>query len=238
MSRIGLFLLSSLLLAACEDVGSGDILTSGIYADLSVTATGDGTSIVSAKLKSGGPNSNTYVELEGNDVLTATANGETKTMEDEYLVDADQNFHRYVASFDTEAADTSFVVSFAREIDDGAPQSTITLPAPFEVDEPASSFQRSTAATIAWSPSGTSDHMRLTASGTCIYSYSIDISGDPGTYTLEGGTLEAVDDDEQQSCKVTYTLDRWREGSVDPGFGEGGTALGHQLRSVVVETLP
>ncbi len=230
-----------LLLAAfpfflgCEAVNSQDVLTSGVYADLDVTASGTGLSVVQAVLRVGGKHSNAYLSLSGDDTLTATSDGETRTL---YEVSLGE-YREYATDFQTDAADTAFQISFERTVDAGAPDSQLTLPAPFEVTAPASgsSFSRGTEdLQVEWSDSGTSDAMRWEATGDCIEYASGNIDGDNGVQTLEAGTLESAwtEDgaDEPGDCTVTLTLWRSRNGTLDAGFGEGGEAKAHQVRTV------
>ncbi|MBT3223778.1 MAG: hypothetical protein HN348_32315, partial [Proteobacteria bacterium] len=112
------------LLIGCADVESDDLLTSGMYAHLEVEALGDGTSRASAVLKAGGVNSNTYVDLTGDDALTAEFEGETQDMTKETV----GNYHRYVADFDSDTAGETLTIVFSRTVDAGAPTSTLTLP--------------------------------------------------------------------------------------------------------------
>ena len=232
MWRAGLILV--LALVACEDVESDAVLTSGMYARLQVVADGGGTSQAIAVLKVGGATSNTYVELTGDDALFATTGEVEEEMVEEQLGD----YHRYVASFDSAVDDAEYVVAFERTVDEGAPDSAMELPTAFEIDTPAGTFSRAADITLTWTPSGTADNMDLYVDGDCILPYTRELEGDPGTLTIEAGTLLAVDDEAQASCDVTYTLDRWRAGTVDTAFGEGGDAAGHQQREVGVLTAP
>jgi hypothetical protein len=230
-----------LLLAAfpfffgCEAVDSQDVLTSGVYADLDVTASGTGLSVVQAVLRVGGKYSNAYLSLSGDDTLTATVDGETRTL---YEVSLGE-YREYATDFQTDAADTAFQISFDRTVDPGAPDSQLSLPAPFELTGPAdgSTFSRnSDDLLVEWSESGSSDSMRWEATGDCIDYASGNIDGDEGVQSLEAGTLESSwsDDeaDEAGSCTVTLTLWRSRSGTVDNGFGEGGEARAHQVRTI------
>ena len=66
--------LGSLALACSdESVESEDIRTTGIYPEIQVTATGNGSSLVRVRLKVGGSDSNTYLNLTGDDTLSASA---------------------------------------------------------------------------------------------------------------------------------------------------------------------
>ena len=230
-----------LLLAAfpfffgCEAVDSQDVLTSGVYADLDVTANGTGLSVVQAVLRVGGKHSNAYLSLSGDDELTATADGDTRTLVEVPLGE----YREYTTDFQFDAADTEFQVSFVRTVDAGAPNSVLTLPSPLELTAPVegSTFSRSSEAILVeWSDSGSSDAMRWEAEGDCIDFARGDIDGDEGVQTLEVDTLESawadVEADEEGHCEVTLSLWRSRNGTVDTGFGEGGVAKAHQVRTI------
>lgn len=225
---------SLFVLAGCEDVTSTDLFTSGMYAELSVVTTGDGVSLVTAILKSGGKASNTYVELAGDDVLSVTLEGDTRTLAKE----STGNFHQYVTTFDAAPPSTPFVIQLARSLDGGAPESSLELPEPFTLTGPEGAVSRSASLTFTWTPSGQADPMEIVASGACILSYTRAISGDPGTVTLEANVLEAVNKDAAESCEVRFDITRWRAGSVDAGFGQGGEARGEQVRSVSLLSQP
>ena len=214
------------LFAGCADVDSNDLLTSGMYAHLEVEALGDGTSQALATLKAGGVNSNTYVDLTGDDELTAEFEGETVKMTKETV----GNYHRYVADFDTDTAGETFTISFTRTVDGGAPQSTLTLPDAFDLDELVDTVNDDEDLVIAWTPSGSDDSMQVELNGDCVLWDAFDVQGDPGTYTVEAGDLTWINDEAPSSCKVDLTVHRFNAGTVDSGFGEGGKAVGKQKR--------
>lgn len=233
-------LLALVALTGCEDVASSDVLTSGMWASITVEATGDGSSRAVTILKVGGATSNTYVELMGDDALTATLGEETLDQSKESLGD----FHQYVASFSSDAPAVPYTVAFTRTVDTGAPESVVSLPQPLVIDTPMNgevaleSFSRAAPITLAWSNAGTTDAMELWATGDCIEPYHMEISGDPGTLTIEANTLQPLNNDTAASCAVSYTLNRWNNGSLDVGYGEGGLARGLQTRVFELLTTP
>ncbi|MBN2800158.1 MAG: hypothetical protein JXX28_13545 [Deltaproteobacteria bacterium] len=229
-----------LFLAGCEDVDSSDVLTSGMWANISVQATGDGSSDAITILKVGGATSNTYVEMTGDDALSATLGEESLPQAKESLGD----FHQYRASFSTAEPGVPYTVSFTRTVDEGAPETVVTLPEPFEIDDPAAaevpveSFSRAAPITLTWGSSGTTDAMELWVTGDCIKPFYTEIAGDPGTYTLEADTIEPLDDDLEASCTAVYLINRWNNGTLDLGYGEGGMARGLQTRNLEMLTTP
>lgn len=235
MYRIAFLTAGALTLLACSDIASEDLHTSGIYADILVSADGSGDSEVSAVLRAGGALSTTFVELTGDDQLTATYKEETKALTQTSL----GTLHSFSASFDSADVGTDYLVALERSVDAGAPDTVIQLPEPFELTElEITEFSRSGEdLTIEWTPSGEGDPMYITVDGDCFLLWSEDISGDPGTFTVEAGSLEAVGET-ATNCEATVSLRRVRSGTLDSGFGEGGSALGQQERELTIQSTP
>ncbi len=229
---VGAFTL--VLAVGCADVDSNDVLTSGMWANISVEADGGGTSQVSAVLKVGGGDSNTYVELSGDDQLTATLGEEEQVMTEQVLGD----YHRYITTFQSDAPGQAYTVSFTRSLDEGAPESVVDLPEPFEILEvDVSHFNATEDIHIAWDPSGSDDFMELGAEGDCIWPYFQDLEGDTGSAVIPAGSIEQVGDELEVSCEVTYTVVRWKNGDLDLGYGDGGVITGRQVRDTAYLTL-
>jgi hypothetical protein len=234
------FILSFLMLpalVACESVESTDVLTSGIWAGYTVTSSGNGSTTTEASLKVGGDLSNTFVNLEEDDAVTVTSGGETQTLVEKNLGD----IYWYDATWNTEAADTEFVFALVRTVDDGAPASTVTLPAPFTIDAPTAAFIVKRGAdplTVTWSPSGSDDNMVIEVSGNCIEAVSETVSGDPGTFTFSADRIVTAEDKEAESCEGSVKLTRSRAGTLDVAFEEGGSIVAKQIRSVNIRLDP
>ncbi|MFH1808756.1 MAG: hypothetical protein ABIJ09_08420 [Pseudomonadota bacterium] len=228
---------SSMWLLACENVDSEDVMTSGVYADISATADGAGQSLVKASLRVGGGASNTYLDLMGNDKLVASQDTTDKDMVKRTLLGAVW----YEATFDADAADTPFKVAFTRTVDDGAPESTLTLPTPFAITVPAADAQFSRASddiTVTWDPGSSSDTMHLTADGDCIQIWTKDLDGDAGTAVIPHAEIVAHENQEATTCTVTVTVGRRRAGTLDTGYGEGGVVWGIQQRTIKIKSAP
>lgn len=215
-------------LVACEAVDSSSVLTDGMYADMTATADGSGDTVVVAVLKVGGATSNTYVTIEGDDLLQASAGETVQDMEMHTLGE----YRDYSSTFAVDAEDTLFNVAFLRTVDAGAPSSTMSLPAAFDLSGPAPEdvISRGEDFSISWSPSGSSDSMSYRVTGECFFDAYVQLDGDTGTATIPAGTLKPVDEDNPAACEATLTLIRARLGSLDAGFGEGGTTNGRQVR--------
>jgi hypothetical protein len=226
-------LLSASLAAGCrQEVESTDIRTTGVYPVIDVTAEGSGTSRVLVKLKVGGINSNTYLELTGPDRLTATGAGATKDLDSTGSVS-------YGATFATEAAGP-FVVSFIRgPEDDSAPNSTVDLPEPFIVSLGSTTeLSRATGDLVfTWTPGPAAGVIDSSLYGNCIDTI-IETIPDDGTATISHDRIHARDGATTDSCSVTLTLARTDVGQVDPAFTEGGRVTASQIRSALFTSTP
>ena len=222
-------LLTLPLLFACESVDSTDVETSGMYADIRATASGDGQTATTVTLRVGGAASNTYVQLNGDDTLTATFGDESQQMGDNHLGDA----WWYSAWFDVEQEDSTFTFSLERTTSESAPASTASLPALFEIAAPEADTAYSRTGddiTVSWSPSGTQDEMVLQVGGDCAWTFDQEITGDPGVAVVEAGSVTSPDGRVDETCTGQITLIRRRVGTIDPAFGEGGLSYGQQTR--------
>jgi hypothetical protein len=217
---------------ACETVKSSDIKTSGLYAQLEADAPGDGKVNVKATLTLGA-GSLTYLELAETDVLSATVGTTARAMSRQSLFGATW----YQASFDGDAADTQLKVLFARHADTSAPDSHVTLPAPFAFTAPAArqAFPRTAGLTVTWSGSGQADPLRLSARGSCIQSIDTDLN-DTGTHPLVA--FQPQSGSETKTCDVSLTLVRTRTGAVDPAYGKGGKFEATVTRSLTISSTP
>ena len=235
MLRIAVVTASFAALLGCSSLDSADLLTDGISAEVAVTADGSGDSEVSTVLRAGGGLSTTFVELSGDDQLTATLGDETQVLQQVSL----GNLVSYTTTFDSAPVDTDFVVSLDRMLDEGATQTTVRLPEPFEIEAlQQESFSRADDdLTVTWTPSDSGDDMRVVVDGDCFIVNMEDLSGDPGTWTLEAGTLEDTGE-EARSCEATVTVQRRRSGTLDPNYGEGGSAVGMQVREISLSSSP
>lgn len=226
-------LVSASLAAGCkQEVESTDIRTTGVYPVIDVTAEGSGTSRVLVKLKVGGINSNTYLDLTGPDRLTATGGGATKELDSSGSVS-------YAATFATEAAGP-FVVSFIRgPEDDSAPNTTVDLPEPFVISPLATTeLSRATGDLVfTWTPGPAAGVIDSSLYGSCIDTI-VETIPDDGTATISHDRIRARDGFTNDSCSVTLTLARNDVGQVDPAFTEGGRVTATQIRATLFTSTP
>jgi hypothetical protein len=221
--------------AGCAKTESSDLLTSGIYADLSARATGTGTTTVYATLYVGNPINLNFVELTGDDQLVASYGGQTKVMNQTELL----NIVSHAAEFSTDAEGASFGIALQRSVDAGAPTSTVTLPAKFTLTPVPTSASRAAALALSWSPAASTDTMSWRATGECIGDAQGVLAGDSGTMAIAAGTLmKRQGQNIPDSCMVSITVTRSRAGKLDSHYGKGGDATGRQDRTVTMMSTP
>jgi hypothetical protein len=228
--------LLAVVLAGCVKTESGDLLTSGIHASIHIETLGTGTTDVRATLFLGNPLNLNFVELSGDDQLIARHYGRSKVMVESEVL----NVISYHAQFQTDAEGAQFGVAFVRTVDAGAPSSTATLPAKFTVAGPPSeTVSRAEPITITWSPARSLDVMSWEIQGDCIERESQNLVGDTGTATIEVGRVrKRMGDGIADACPMTIRVARARLGTLDPGYGKGGTIAGQQVRTLVLGSVP
>jgi len=207
-----------------ETTSSSNIKTGGIAALIDVNAFDDNTATVHVELRVGGSTSNTYVDLEGEDRLLATAAGKTKTLT---VVDTGV----YEADFSGVEGGTEFSVTLDRPDDITASDNSGTLPEPFTLEDPSSDLSRmDDDLTLAWAPANTGDGMHVDIDGKCIFGYDDEMS-DTGTFVVEAGELRSTDSDDPKTCDLTAKVERVRDGSADRAFDPESRFRLHQFRS-------
>jgi len=214
-----------------ETTSSSNIKTGGIAALIDVYADTDTTATVHVELRVGGSSSNTYVNLEGSDKLTATAAGKTKT-----LTGIDSGI--YEAKFSGVEGGTEFQVTLDRPDDTTATENSGTLPDPFTLDDPPSDLSRKTDdLEVTWAPADSGDKMRLDFDGDCIFPYGHTAS-DTGSYVVDKDTLDSTGGDKPTTCDITANVERSRNGSADGEFDPESWFILHQRRSASFTSNP
>lgn len=225
------------LALGCTSVDSDSVFTSGLYARVSATSDGGGSTVVRTTLFLENPSSLNYIELEGDDTLAAYGpNGVSKTMRQSQFL----GMTSYSATFETEDAGSEFIIEFNRTIDDSAPDSRLTLPAPFDIlTADGSAFSRATDDIVIDWDSVSADDLDYHLDGNCIESLSSSIEGDPGTLTIPAADLvKRQGDTVVDSCTVTVTITRSRAGTIDENYGYGGDGYARQIRTFTFTTDP
>jgi hypothetical protein len=226
-------------LAACTNVKSSDIKTSGMSAHMAVTADGTGTARAQATLNVDN-NVTDFVDLSAGDTLNATVGSQTQQLMRLTLGGAVS----YAVDFQgQDAAGTQYTIALTRKNDTSAPSSTCALPGPFAITAPAASatFSRATQdVQVTWSPSATADRMTYSLTGDCLRAIlTTDVQGDPGALTLTKAMIQPSDANHSGSnCQATLTLKRTKAGSLDKAYGYGGEINAVQTRSVVFMSTP
>ena len=223
MNRWTLLLLPLTALACTETVESSDVRTSGVFPEFRVVADGNGSTKVSARLKVGGNDSNTYLNLQDGDRIEVTAGGQTRTL-------SETDTHSYTTTFDLDDAGTEFVFAFLRsEQDENAPRSTVTLPEPFSLQMTTPEVSRASGQVgFSWDPP-LSGNLHWDVNGECVWNDWGD-TADDGSHTLGADDVRAPSSNANQTCPVQLTVQRGRSGSIDPAFTEGGEAVALQER--------
>lgn len=214
-----------------ETTSSSNIKTGGIAALIDVYGDTPSTATVHVELRVGGSSSNTYVDLEGQDKLIATAgDGEPQTLK---AVDPGI----YEAIFTGVEEDIEFTVVLDRPDDVSAGNNSGTMPAPFDLDDPTDDLSRADDELIvSWSPES-SDSMNLEIDGDCIFDFDKDVP-DNGSYTVKPGAIRSTGGDEPEACRLDLTAVRTREGSADSKFDRESYFRLHQRRGQAFDSNP
>ena len=216
--------------ACSERVDSTDVRTSGIYADMSVHATGNGKADVQVDLKVGGADSNTHLVMKGADRLTATVGTATKVLS--------KSGNIYTTTFDGEAAETQFSMAFTRGPDDtSAPNSSVTLPEPFTISGIAQTVSRQVGFTATWQAGTKGELMVWVLRGDCLVAQAGSMA-DAGQTVISASQLIPVVGQEEATCNASFCLERDRPGTLDPAFGEGGVIRAGQSRCAAFLSAP
>lgn len=216
------------VLAACDSVQSTGHDTSDLHAEIEAEALGDGQVNVRVTLrpKAG---SRTSLELVAPDVLTTTVGPTTRTLERHSMLGSIW----YDATFTGDAPGTTVKVSLSRPTSTSAPESIVTLPAPFEFEGPTpeTEFPRSESVPVRWTVTGEREPLLLSARGACIKPVDVELANDVGAYTFP--PFQPAVGHKKESCVVVLHALRSREGSVDPAFEASSTSkstVGRKLR--------
>jgi hypothetical protein len=233
MKLMQVVLLATVGTTACSaTTSSRNIRTAGLVALIDITAERADESVVSAGVVVGGEHSNTHVVLEGGDRLYAESAGERREMNT-------VGNGSYEAKFSH--VDGDFVVSLTRENGDvPAPRSIGTMPASFEFthkqEGPISRANDNM--TLSWTPGGTDAQVSIELEGDCIHSEQYELGGDPGTFTLEPGKLNAWKSQEKESCSVVVHVVLARKGTPDPALDSDSSVQLRQIRETRFVSAP
>lgn len=143
----------------------------------------------------------------------------------------------YEAAFPgTDAEGTMYTIAFNRTADKGAPNSVAVLPAPLTLSLPADGMSFSRAmddVVVNYAPSGFADPVSWFIQGTCVQVAGMQgVTGDSGNFTIARGGLKNAG--AGGTCMATLTVYRTRKGTLDPGFGKGGSVTAQQIARVSI----
>ncbi len=215
-------------LTSCDDVSTNsvDIGTSSIRAEITFTATGNGSTDVEAYLREG----STYLELIDLDDFYAIANDQSLDLEEDR--DSNNNYV-YRNRFNFDEGGTYFGVTLSRAFEDDARHSDVDLPEPANFVTPSEGemFDVDDAISISWQPSGFSELIEFHHQVVCdtnlnaipleeVTAFITDTGLYDSTITeLLGNALTNVADG--VDCHITFRLTRMEEGDLDNSFGSG-----------------
>ncbi len=215
---------------ACNSLESGDLRTNGMEPDIVVRSNNtDANSKLNVNIHVG-DSINSFVDLDAPDVMTASVNGgEATELSESNLL----GVTGYSMDVNTKEPDTEVIVILTRgEQDDGAPSSTVAFTQQLALTSPGAgaSFSRATDdIEVTFTTEESADGVRITVSGECIDSISLDVQAGDTAVTIEAGTiLKRVDQDPEDeneipdSCDIAVSAVRTRTGTLDPAYG-GGT---------------
>ena len=224
----------------CTSTSSENVTTQGISADIDVQADGSGRSFVTVQLEvgSGGVNG-TSLQLSPGDSLTARANGIQQTLTEDSSIFGEFSYH---TNFDFDDANTVFTVALVRNNGISAPNSNVALPDGFVVTSPTpnDTYGSNDTVPIVWSPSGTpivpdvfvTLTCTLTSGLTSIGARPVNLGSDSGAVNVSVSSIMppgAIDT--SRLCDGNVELSRFRTGSLDPNYGEGGRIDAEQVQN-------
>lgn len=221
------FALAIPALVACTNIDSDDLDTDAMEPDINVRSTegADGSSV--SVVLHVGDSPTTFVELQGDDTLAATAGGQTVTLEGRELLGVVE----YTGNVDTKTAGDVVTIAFTRteEGKASAPDSNVALTEALALTAPAGGASASRAADleIAWTSEASDDQVRVDWSGGCVAPGSRDVTAGASSLTLEADSIVKREQGENEEepvpdeCDVSLTLSRSRSGTIDSAFGGG-----------------
>ncbi|MEZ4289095.1 MAG: hypothetical protein R3E53_00630 [Myxococcota bacterium] len=236
---------------------SREVATDDIRAVFSATASGDGRTVVEARLITDlGSLFFDDVILVDHDRLFVKRIDPIDASEREKLLDRKRG-PRYRESFGGEAKDTGFEIRFDRPETGhrNAPDSRASLPTPFTlrwVDDPIANtpapepFSRSSATPyyVVWDPFDSPDFepgdvLTYMVSGPCIQSRDGTLDWEAGEDVLQltGFLMDLPPPDDGRSCPIRVRIVLERAGSIDPEFSRG-SFFGRQVRELRIQSEP
>lgn len=229
LKNITMTLAAGIVCTACNSLESADLRTNGMEPDIVVRSNNtDANSKLNVNIHVG-DSINSFVDLDAPDVMTASVNGgDASELSEANLL----GVTGYSMDINTKEPGTAVLVALARgEDDDGAPSSTVTFTQQLALTSPGAgaSFSRADDdIVVTWTSEDSPDGVRVTVTGECIDSVSLDVQAGDLSVTLEKGSIlkktDADPEDENEvpdTCDITVSAVRSRTGALDPAFGGG-----------------
>ena len=226
------------VLSACNTVNSKDLKTSGITADITIDGSSSQTS-VTAFLSTGSGLGADPVNLDPGDTLSTSDGTNSQVM-----VKASNG--KYITSFPGNTS-KPYTVSLTRNADVDAPNTAVTLPAPFTINSPTANqtFVSNAPIPLTWSPAAGSGTLKTNHSVDCTDNTGATLSSNSASYTISntGNTSITLSMPTPSpgttlaSCSAIITLKLSTNGTVDPAYGSG-SIVGRQTRSVSILVTP
>lgn len=255
-------------IVACNEevteVGSRGIATKDLSAEIHITNNQNKIIDVEVMLRSGNIETGIDVYLDSGDQLFSSPTRDVSIIEigDNQFQDLNNSVpnsnllklasgkssaffksHRkwYYTQFPINQLDQEFTVMLKRRDNLDALSSTASFPADFTILSPATgeSLSRSEDINISWDSFSSQDMIQVTANLTCSNGTTQEwrtdeIINSTGVLTIPANTFLSY----IGSCSLSIRIDRRNLGQLDPVFTRGGIIIGHQLRTVVIATLP
>jgi hypothetical protein len=217
---------AALTLSGCAQMTSSEVATHDIEARITLTANGDGATLIEAELMHDRSTWATFIDLTGGDALQVSTEGRTRTMSSSEAF----NVVGYGARIPVDRGGTEFNIDLSRPAFDSAPNSHVQLPPRFRLFTPVRSTYDVDYDTIVleWDDPSR-DTMLLNFEGSCIRDVDYGLTHDEGMFLLRPGMLEAQGHWDGSPCEVRVTAQRVRTGHLDPAFASG-TIEAQQVR--------
>ena len=220
-------------MCACAEVKSSAINTDGMYANFDLYVEG---SLVkaSASFKVGDAISNTYIELDPADTVSASNTTESMALTHAELFNA----HVYNGVFTVTEPDAEYTFALNRENETSAPNSTVSLPMGIQITTPSNnstySLSSGSAIEIKWE-NRTEDLINVEMSGDCVNYFSTGEITDSAAFTIVGSDI--TPDEPIGGCDATITVERLRQGNIDPAY-EDGSVKARQTVTITLQIDP
>lgn len=217
-------LLATTFAAGCNQMGSSQVPTQDIEATITLTANGDGSTVIDADLRHARSAWAESVSLEGGDSLVAEYDGRRRRLSGGF---------GYSGVLPTDAPETLVRVGLDRLNFTPAPNSRVRLPEPFRAFNTRGVYDVDyDTIPVEWS-NGSSDAMTVEINGHCIWGFERTLRFDDGVFLVRPGELEARGSWDGSLCTLDVTLRRSRVGVLDPAL-DSGTIVAQQVRTTTL----